>query len=320
MSKSTKTAAPAAKKGAKTAKTAKKFKVAIIGLDTSHSVALPKLMQDPATPAEQRISGLVATRALRFPSAFQSEEGQDKRQKTLESIGVKVTRDFDKAVADCDALMLEINDPALHLEFFEKCASLGKPIFLDKPFADDWTNTLKIVDIARKNNVRFFTSSSLRFDADFSAAVKEWGKANSATIWGPVGKAPAGSSVVWYGCHTVEMLETVMGRGAVAVTACNDRDGYVFHVIYGDGRRGVVDMSSTNWKYGACIRHAESGTLKFAECTCRIPFYCMLLKEIVKFLKGGQPVSLEDSLETMAVLDACDRAARSGKTEPVYHI
>ena len=70
----------------------------------------------------------------------------------------------------------------------------------------------------------------------------------------------------------------------------------------------------------ACIRHAESGTLKFSEVTCRIPFYCMLLKEIVKFLEGGQPVSLEDALETMAVLDACDRAARSGKTEPVYHI
>ena len=166
----------------------KVFKVAIIGLDTSHSVALPQLMQDPNTPAEQKIEGLVATRALRFPSAFQSEEGQDKRQATLESIGVKVTRDFDEAVGDCDAIMLEINDPALHLEYFEKCAALGKPIFLDKPFADNWENTLKIVEIAKANNIRFFTSSSLRFDADFGAAAKEWGKANSATIWGPVGR------------------------------------------------------------------------------------------------------------------------------------
>ena len=298
----------------------KVFKVAIIGLDTSHSVALPQLMQDPNTPAEQKIEGLVATRALRFPSAFQSEEGQDKRQATLESIGVKVTRDFDEAVGDCDAIMLEINDPALHLEYFEKCATLGKPIFLDKPFADNWENTLKIVDIAKKNNIRFFTSSSLRFDADFGAAAKEWGKANSATIWGPVGKAPAGSSVIWYGCHTVEMLETVMGRGAVAVSATEDRDGYVFHVIYGDGRRGVVDMSRTNWKYGACIRHAESGTLKFSEVTCRIPFYCMLLKEIVKFFNGEQPVALEDSVEIMAMLAAAEASIQNGQTAPVYKL
>lgn len=33
----------------------KVFKVAIIGLDTSHSVALPQLMQDPNTPAEQKL-------------------------------------------------------------------------------------------------------------------------------------------------------------------------------------------------------------------------------------------------------------------------
>ena len=46
----------------------KKIKVAVIGLDTSHSVALPQLMQDPATPAEQKIEGLLATRALRFPA------------------------------------------------------------------------------------------------------------------------------------------------------------------------------------------------------------------------------------------------------------
>ena len=35
-------------------------KVAIIGLDTSHAVALPKLMQDPETPAENRVSELLA--------------------------------------------------------------------------------------------------------------------------------------------------------------------------------------------------------------------------------------------------------------------
>ena len=298
----------------------KKIKVAIIGLDTSHSTAFPGLMVDPETNPDFKIDSLQPTRCLRFDTPFQSPEGLDKRQAYLEKIGVEVGTDFDWAVEGCDAIMLEINDPALHLEYFEKCATLGKPIFLDKPFADNWENTLKIVEIAKKNNVRYFTSSSLRFDADFSAAVKEWGKVNSATIWGPVGKAPAGSSVIWYGCHTVEMLETVMGRGAVAVSATEDRDGYVFHVIYGDGRRGVVDMSRTSWKYGAVVRHAESGTLKFSEVTCRIPFYCMLLKEIVKFLEGEQPVSLEDALETMAVLDACDRAARSGKTEPVYHI
>ena len=65
-----------------------------------------------------------------------------------------VTEDFDTAVADCDAIMIEINDPAKHLEYFEKCAGLGKPIFLDKPFADTLDNAVRIMQIAKENNVR----------------------------------------------------------------------------------------------------------------------------------------------------------------------
>ena len=97
-------------------------KVAIIGLDTSHAVAFPQLMQDPATPAESKVPELRAVTCLRFETPFQNKDGLDKRQEYLESIGVKVTENFDEAVADCDAILIEINDPSLHLEYFEKCA------------------------------------------------------------------------------------------------------------------------------------------------------------------------------------------------------
>ena len=42
----------------------KPVKVAIIGLDTSHSVAMPQLMQDPKTKAAFRVPSLKATRCL----------------------------------------------------------------------------------------------------------------------------------------------------------------------------------------------------------------------------------------------------------------
>ena len=295
----------------------KVFKVAIIGLDTSHSVALPQLMQDPNTPAEQKIEGLVATRALRFPSAFQSEEGQDKRQATLESIGVKVTRDFDEAVGDCDAIMLEINDPALHLEYFEKCATLGKPIFLDKPFADNLENTKKIIDIAKENNVRYFTSSSLRFDIDMVEGLQQVKPPVSATVWGPVGRAPAGSSIIWYGVHAFEILNTVMGSGAIGVSGSADMHGYVFHVIYADGRRGIVELSRNCWSYGTTCRDTD-GKSDTICVTGRVPFYKMLLQEIVKFFKGEMPVSLENSIEIMAMLSAAEESIQTGRTVPVY--
>ena len=125
-------------------------KIAIIGLDTSHSTELPKLMQDPKTPENLQVKELRTVSCLRFETPFQNKEGLDARQEYLESIGVTVTENFDEAVAECDAIIIAINDPSRHLEYFEKCAPLGKPIFLDKPFADTVKNMHKIIEIANK--------------------------------------------------------------------------------------------------------------------------------------------------------------------------
>ena len=295
----------------------KTSKVAIIGLDTSHAVEFPKLMQDPAVPAENRVPELKTTRCLRFETPFQNREGLNKRTQYLESIGVQVTEDFDTAVADCDAILIEINDPSLHLKYFERCAALGKPVFLDKPFADTFENAMKIMEIAETHGTRFFTSSALRFDFDFAAGLAEKTEPEAVTIWGPVGKAPAGSSLVWYGVHAFEMLQRAMGRGAITVRACGDRRGYVCHVVYADGRRGVVELTENVYRYGALIRDHKSKE-QLIPLTGKVPFYAMLLREIVRFLDGAQPVELADSLEVMAMLSAADRSIVTGCAEPVY--
>lgn len=294
-------------------------KIAIIGLDTSHATAFPKLMQDPETESSQKISGIRAVSCLRFETAFQGKEGLDTRQAYLESIGVKVTEDFEEAVADCDAIMIEINDPALHLEYFEKCAPLGKPIFLDKPFADSVENMCKIIELAKKYNVRFFTASSLRFDIDFVEGLEKGLAAEKGMTWGPCGIPPKGSGIIWYGCHTFEMLQRIMGRGAVSVSGIKDENNYLFRVKYADGRVGMVDLSSTSYKYGALIRSKENEGV-FVNVTCRVPFYYMLMKEFVKFLDGEQPVALEDSVEVMALQEAALKSIESGKEEPVFHL
>lgn len=293
------------------------IKVAIIGLDTSHSTAFPKFMQDPAIPAENRISGLQAISCLRFETAFQRKEGLDKRQKYLESIGIKVTENFDEAVSGCDAIMLEINDPALHLEFFEKCAPLSKRIFIDKPFADTTGNMLKIIEAAKKYDVEFFTSSSLRYDVDLTAGIAQCPSPRRATVWGPVGKAASGSGIIWYGCHAFEMLETVMGRGAVSVSGIQDAAGYIFEISYADGRRGTVELTPGS-PFGAILRDAEFNCTA-VNVSGKIPFYQMLLQEILRFFREGKALALEDSIEVMAILAAADRAVHSGKTETVYN-
>lgn len=293
------------------------LKIAVIGLDTSHSVEFPRLMQDDTVPPEHHVDGLITTRCMRFETPFQGKEGLDQRQEVLEKIGVEVTEDFDYAVGDCDAVMLEINDPELHLEYFSRCAKLGKPIFLDKPFADSVENMHKIIDVARKENVRFFTASSLRYDVDMIEAISTGITPESTTIWGPVGKAAAGSSLVWYGVHTFEMLERIMGTGAEKIFVSPDSRGYICHVIYKDGRRGVVDLTYNAYRYGGVIRDNKANECMF-QSIGRIPFYQLLLLDVKEFFLGNSNgVDLKESMEIMAMLDAAERSLKNGTWEAV---
>lgn len=287
--------------------------VSIIGLDTSHAIELPRLLQAPDRPEGLGVSGMRVKRCLRFETPFQNKEGLDQRQKQLEQWGVKVTESFDEAIKDCDALMLEINDPAFHVEYFNRCAGLGKPLFLDKPLADTMAHGDQILAEARKRGTRFFSASSLRFVPQVEEACLRVPQPGCATVYGPLGKAPAGSSIVWYGVHAFEMLQRAMGYGAQKVLTKKDDRGAMVLVRYKDGRRGIVELTEGAWIYGGSLRTQTLAKPFVVDFTRG---YSDLLVRIVTFFQGGsQPVAVEATREIMAMLDAAERSLQSGAEE-----
>lgn len=288
------------------------IRVALIGLDTSHTVEFARRMQAPDCPEDQKVEGMEAVTCLRFETPFQNAEGLDKRQAQLEEWGVKVTTDFDEAVDGCDAVMLEINDASYHLEYFRRVADLKRPVFVDKPLADTIENARAIVQLAEEKGVRMFSSSSLRYVPQVEQAAKEVPEAMYASMYGPVGVAPAGSSIVWYGVHAFEMLERVMGRGARAVFARKDEAGVVAVVDYPEARRGLVELTTGVYSYGGLVRDKKL-VKPFIVDSKRL--YSDQLEHIVEFFRGAEPpCSTADALEVTAMLDAAEKSSVSGKT------
>ena len=290
----------------------KELKCAIIGLDTSHTIAFTQRMQAPDCKPEHKVQGMKVINAMRFPSAYQSEPDQDKRQVQLEGWGVKVTRDFNEAVKGVDAIMMEVNDPALHLEYFQKVAKLGLPVFLDKPPADTVENAKKVIALAKENNMKVFSSSSLRFTPQVKQIVAEVPNPRVCMTFGPLGKAPAGSSIVWYGVHAVEMLEQVMGIGAAKVVATQDPIGITAVIEYKNNKRGIVQL---NEKFAISV--SNGNTVKSYMIDTGM-IYSLMVIEVINFFNGGPaPVTLESSLEVQKILNAIDAAVQTGKPQEI---
>lgn len=291
------------------------IRVAVVGLDTSHSIEFTRRLQAPDCPENQKVPGMQVVSCLRFATPFQNEDGLNARQKQMEAWGVRVTARFDEAVADCDAIMIEINDPAYHLEYFKQCAGLGKPLFLDKPMADTLPNAGKIAKLAKDQQLRMFSASSLRFTPQLKEACGKVPAPLFAGAYGPLGQAPAGSSVVWYGVHTYEMLERIMGPGATRVFARNHPSGVVVQVEYPNGRYGLIELTKDAFVYGGCLRTKEAAAPYVVDMARA---YSDELVEVAKFFAGGNsPVALDDTLEIMRLFDATERSLQSGKPESV---
>lgn len=292
------------------------IKIAMIGMDTSHVIEFTKRLQDPECPYQQLVDGMQVVTCLRFKTPFVNDEVLNERQHKLTGWEVKVTTSFDEAVADCDAIMIEINDPSLHLEYVRKCVELGKPIFLDKPLADTLVNGQAIVQLAKENSCKVFSASSLRFAPALRKAHATIPYPSSCAVYGALGAAPAGSSLVWYGVHTFEMLQLALGAGAESVLVRKDQQGLIVLVQYPDARRGIMELNNGIWNYGGYLMNSNQS---FPFVIDGSTLYTNVLKEVKKYF-GGTPAPLSlyyDTLAIMALLDAAERSFRSGQPEKV---
>jgi hypothetical protein len=286
----------------------------MVGLDTTHSVEFTSRMQAKNYAEDQKVEGMKVVNCLRFPSVFRSEPEQDEWQKQMEEMGVKVTRNLSDVLEGTDAIMMEIEDPALHLEYFRKVADAGKPVFLDKPPADTLKDAVAIADIAKKKNVKIFSASSLRFAPQVLEAKKEAPVPRTVMAMGPVAQEiPNGSPIVWYGVHTVETYQAIIGIGAKKVLAKKDTLGYTAIIEYSDSRRGIVQLNENDWRWAFQVQTKE--LLKFYSIDATY-LYTDLLKKTREFFEGGEaPVALEDTLEIQAILNAIDESVRIGKEQ-----
>jgi hypothetical protein len=287
------------------AASAQELRLGIIGTDTSHAPAFTRLLN---VDGPNRIPGAKVVAAYKggSPDLPDSANRVEKFAAELTSkYGVELVPDIPTLCGKVDAILLESVDGRVHLEQAKQVIACGKPMFIDKPLASTLEDARAIADLARKANVRWFSTSSLRFSHVVEGV--KMPQLRGATVWGPGPiEEHHALEMSWYGIHAVEMLYTLMGTGCESVTRTFDKDSEVVVGRWKDGRIGTVRLLRPYGPFGAVTFGGKD--VKQSDPRGQSDYRPMLVK-VVEFLKGGpSPVPEAETLEIFAFMDAAQRS------------
>lgn len=297
-----------------------KIKIGIIGLDTSHSPAFIKHIN--AEKPEEAFKGFEVVAAYPYgskniKSSYDRIAGYTEEAKKH---GVKITSSIEELLSMVDCVMLETNDGNLHLEQAEKVFKAKKKMFIDKPIGANLAQTIAIIELSKKYNSPFFSSSTLRFSKNTKAIRNgDHGKVIGADCYSPATNEPSHADLYWYGIHGVETLFTIMGKGCVSVQATSTKGADAAIGTWGDGRlgtfRGIRDGVQAFGGTVICQKKAvQAGGYEG---------YANLLENILIYFKTGTaPVEIDETLEIYTFMEATNTSKRQGgkpvKMKDVY--
>lgn len=286
-------------------------RVGLIGLDTSHVVAITKALNDPKPGAGW--GGYKVTAAYPTKGSADMKASIDRLAGFTEQVkkqGVEIVGSIEDLLKKVDVVMLESVDGRRHLDEALPVIKSGKRMFIDKPIAASLADAMLIFDAAKKYNNPVFSASSLRY----ITGAKEVrggrsGKILGVDAYGDCYIEPNHPDLFYYGIHGMEILYALMGTGCKSVSRThlektdmvvgvwnNDRIG-----SYRGTRSGTGDMGATVF----CE--------KAIEILNKSDGYDPLWVNVIGFFDTGViPVSPEETLEEFAFMEAADESKLKG--------
>lgn len=286
------------------------LRVGIIGLDTSHSIAFTKTLND--TDADKAFLGYKVVAAyphgsLDIKSSVDRIEGFTGQ---IKEMGVEITGSIDELLQKVDVVLLETNDGRRHLEQVIPVLQAGKRVFIDKPITASLTEAMVIFNAAEHYGIPLFSSSSLRYikgmDEIRAGAI---GKVTGVETYSPSTLEETHPDLFWYGIHGVEMLFAAMGTGCKTVSRIYSSGTDLVAGVWDDDRIG-------NFRGIREGRRGFGGTVfGEKEIFSLGPYsgYNPLLVEIVNYFQSGSiPFQPRETLEILAFMEAADESKKRG--------
>jgi predicted dehydrogenase len=268
------------------------LRVGLVGLDTSHAPTFTKILHDPYDPFHIPGARVVAAYAGGSPDmdisisrvgAFTSE--------LRDKYGVEIVDTPAKVAEASDVVLILASDGRVHPALFRAVVGLGKPTFVDKPFAISVADAEDMFKAAREAGTRVFAASAFRYaDGLVNAlntirATGERVKACVVRCSMPIQETQGRH--FWYGIHGAEMLIAAMGCGVREVEASGSDEQDRISVWHRDGRESSIVGSRSDGAFHITLT-TDSKQLSI-DLTPSIPsLSARLLRTVLDVLTGDK--------------------------------
>lgn len=222
-------------------------------------------------------------------------------QQWCEKYKVERLSSIEEVVEKSDCLIvLSPDNPDMHEELCQLPLRSGKRVYIDKTFADDRATALRIFEIAEKNNTPCFSSSALRFAAEYQNIDKS--KVQNIASWGP-------GPLDIYSIHQIEPIVGFMGPNVKRVQFIGTKEWPALLIEFADGRR--ANMSHHGWEcpFSMSIDYNDR-TSKVV--TVQSEYFLAFVEQMVDFfMTGDVKVSHAETVAIISIRGAAIKAAKN---------
>ena len=248
--------------------------------------------------------------AGRFDVTLAWQEIQPEGKRTLEEWcreqQVTPAASLAQVVEECDCLVvLSPDNPERHEDLCDRPLRSGKPVYVDKTFAPDLATAKRLFAKAERHGTPMYSTSALRYVENLEQVLQEFASAHVDFV-ATRGPGEWGN----YAVHQLEPLVMLLGVGATRVMSVGNEQARSLVVDYPEGRRGHL-LQTADHPFGFTVQ-CGGRTRTIDDLG---DFFPRFLAAMLAFFENGEvPVLKEQTLETMALLEAGAAARRSPDT------
>lgn len=282
------------------------YKVAILGCENSHADTFLEAVLEKKVVEDIEFVGVYS-------------EDMEAAQKLHDRFGVYVAERYDEFVGKIDGLIVTARHGANHYKYAKPYIESGIPMFIDKPITYSENDATAFMAELKAHKVPVFGGSMVVFSEGIkrlkeSLNKDEYGKIVGGFIRMPVKKCNPYGNFHFYSQHGVQCMLEVFGMNPRSVQVFEKGITYTCVVRYDEF--DVVLFYAENYKvYYQAVNYEDKflgKEISLDECADRefMEFYELLTTR-------NQKTSYEEIFAPVYVINAIDRAIKSGKEETV---